>query len=93
MKDPQRCVNICNCIFTHVNHTGIIITQVYEIMERWHAVRGNRVEDLIGRQVLLLASLWSPAILAFVKRHVPHPIVCIGRKSEAAMYGGVHMVR
>ena len=62
-------------------------------MERWNEVKKDQNEIPSDKQMVLLGSIWTPVIDAFVKKHAPDPVICIGAKSEAAMYGGLKMVR
>ena len=66
--------------------------QVYDIVERWKDVKVNKEQIPTDSQLILLGSLWTPAIGAFVTHYMSDCVVCIGSKHEAAVYGGIKIV-
>ena len=61
-------------------------------MERWKEVKAIKEQIQTDSQLILLGSLWTPAIDTFVKHYMPDRIICIGSKNEAAVYGGIKIV-
>ena len=66
---------------------------MYDILGRWNVAKADQEQILTESQMILLGSLWTPAVDAFVKKHMPDPVICIGSKNEAAVYGGIKMVK
>ena len=61
-------------------------------MESYNEMNEQRNERNMPSQIMLFASTWTPSMDAFMKSHMPTPMVALGSKNEASIYGGVKLV-
>ena len=66
--------------------------QMEQIMQSFNQFDEQRNERGMPSQIMLFASTWTPSMDAFMKSHMPTPMVAIGSKNEAAIYGGLKLV-